>query len=200
MEEKLVKQLSELTKKSQLFDILIAVEYSKLFIGDNTNLTINESLPNYNRISKFFETYHIPFDSFSPSFNVAPPSFEVQFGVGIDFQDIFIIASILKIFGLKSLKLNRDATFDQNKNEVYIGSYNNIGELVDEFELHFNDLKFFLNTSSEVISVDDFLRIPFDTKLSDIIVAKMCYPDDYFRDLEQVVEGYWRDKGVLLLF
>ena len=190
MEEKLVKQISELSKKSQLFDILIAVEISKLFIGDNTNLIINERLSNYNRISKFFETNNIFFDSFSStSFNITPPSFEVQFGEGVNFQDLFIIASILKIFGLKSLSLDRFY-----KNKIYIGSYPH-DLFMSLIPVDYNDLQYFVH-KTHVISVDDFLIIPFDTQLSEIIDAKMWYPDAYFKDLEQVREDYWRDKGV----
>ena len=62
MEEKLVKQISELSKKSQLFDILIAIELSKLFIGDGTTIKISNVVPNYGRITNFFELNNIPFE------------------------------------------------------------------------------------------------------------------------------------------
>ena len=163
MEEKLVKQISELSKKSQLFDILIAVELSKLFTGDNTTVRINEKTPNFRLITKFFETNNIPFETFSPSsFTPPPKNFQISFHDGCNFQDLFILTTILKIFGLKSV------FYESRGNFINIGSYHDV-----------IDSGWSKCLTGEGVSVDELLKTPFYSDTHEFIETHLGHPIGY---------------------
>ena len=166
MEEKLVKQISELSKKSQLFDILIAVELSKLYIGDDTTIKIHSNVPNYGRITNFFELNNIPFEKILSKMKRTNRLF-ISFGFHIEFQDLFIIATIIKIFGFNEVRLNKRLL---NSNEIYIGC------LPDEFEY------------DDSVSIEDLLAKPFHIKLVDFLKNFSStfdlypLPNDYYEE------------------
>ena len=168
MEEKLVKQISELSKKSQLFDILIAIELSKLFIGDGTTIKISNVVPNYVRITNFFELNNIPFEKTLSNTKRTNRLF-ISFGFHIEFQDLFIIATIIKIFGFNEVRLDKRLL---NSNEIYIGC------LQDEFEYY-----------DDSVSIEDLLAKPFHIKLVDFL--------NYFRstfDLYPLPNDYYEEQ------
>lgn len=164
MEEKLVKQISELSNKSQLFDILIAIELSKLFTGDNTTVRINEKTPNFRLITKFFETNNIPFETFLPK-EPPPKKFEVSFHHECNFQDLFILTTILKIFGLKSVFHGASGNF------INIGCYDvhdrqKFLEEEPQAILNFPSFPFHL---LQGVSVDELLKTPFHSDIREFI-------------------------------
>lgn len=160
------KRLSDLAKKFQLFDMLIAVEYSKLFLGEKNTIRINESLQNYKRISKFFVTHDIPFESYTPSH---PPSrFDIHFGNNIDFQDLFIVSVILKNFGLQSIFFTNDC-----EKEILIGSH--ITEAKDGSQKRIDD----------GIAVEKLLEIPFQSTLEHFLKERFGIEIETFPDFEE---------------
>lgn len=167
MEEKLVKQISELSKKSQLFDILIAVELSKLYIGDDTTIKINSNVPNYGRITNFFELNNIPFEKDLLNMKRTNRLF-ISFGFHIEFQDLFIIATIIKIFGFNEVCLDKSLL---NSNEIYLGC------ISDELK-HYDGL----------VSIEDLLAKPFHIKLVDFLKNFSStfdlypLPNDYYEE------------------
>ena len=149
-----IEQLSELAKKSQLFDLLIAVEYSKLFNSEKSTIRINKLVPNYNRIVKFFDANKLPYESYSAA---SPPSrFDLHFGRKIDFQDLFIVTTIVKIFGLQSI------FYDKNSyGEILIGSH--ITQATDGSRKRVD----------EGVLAEDLLMIPFHTELNEFLATQM---------------------------
>ena len=174
MEEKLVKQISELSKKSQLFDILIAIELSKLFTGDNTTVRINEKTPNFRSITKFFETYNIPFETFLPK---APPpkKIEVSFHDGCNFQDLFILTTILKIFGIKSV------FYGSSGDSINIGCYDHFEhqKFFEEEPLTLINIQSFPFHLGEGVSVDELLKTPFHSDTHEFIETHLGHPIGY---------------------
>jgi len=164
MKKKLVKQISELSKKSQLFDILIAIELSKLFTGDNTTVRINEKTPNFRLITKFFETNNIPFETFLPK---APPpkKFEVSFHHECNFQDLFILTTILKIFGLKSVFYGSSGDF------INIGCYDALDheKFLEEVPQTIINIQSFPFHKWQGVSVDKLLKTPFHYDIREFI-------------------------------
>ena len=164
MEEKLVKQISELSKKSQLFDILIAVELSKLYIGDDTTIKIHSNVPNYGRITNFFELNNIPFEKILSKMK-RTNRLCISFGYYVEFQDLFIISTILKIFGFTEVFLLKQFS---NSDIIYIGCY------PEEYETG--------------VSIDKLLAKPFHTKLVDFLknfsstFELYPLPNDYYEE------------------
>jgi hypothetical protein len=164
VEEKLVKQISELSKKSQLFDILIAVELSKLYIGDDTTIKIPCNVPNYERITNFFELNNIPFEKTLSKIK-RTNRLSISFGYYVEFQDLFIISTILKIFGFTEVFLMKQFS---NSDIIYIGC------CPEEHEIG--------------VSIEDLLAKPFYTKLVDFLnyfrstFDLYPLPNDYYEE------------------
>ena len=166
-----IEQLSELAKKSQLFDLLIAVEYSKLFNSEKSAIRINELIPNYKRVVKFFDANKLSYESYSAA---SPPSrFDMHFGKEIDFQDLFIVTTILKIFGLQSIFYSENP-----KGEILIGSH--ITQATDGSQKRVD----------EGMLAEELLMIPFHTELNEFLETylKINVEDEELEYVDE--EGY----------
>ena len=146
---------------------MIAIELSKLFIGDGTTIKISNVVPNYGRITNFFELNNIPFEKILSKMKRTNRLF-ISFGFHIEFQDLFIIATIIKIFGFNEVRLNKRLL---NSNEIYIGC------LPDEFEYY-----------DDSVSIEDLLAKPFHIKLVDFLKNFSStfdlypLPNDYYEE------------------
>ena len=129
--------------KTTTFDIFKALELANLYVGKNIEISVNTKIQHFERIIKLFEKYQIEHTVYTPESN-PPKRFDLHFGKGIDFQDLFIVVAILKNFGLQAIFYEK-----KKGKEVTIGSY--ITECGDSYRLPISD----------GISVDDFLILPF---------------------------------------
>ncbi len=133
---------NEYMKNSDLLDILIAKEYAKLYIG--CDLVINVNVPHFYRIIKFLDDNEIKYLT-SNEYGM-PFYFDIQFGSNVQFQNLYIIVTILKLFGLENLYYHHG-----DSNNILIGSFEENDDENDNYNEYIN------------ISVEKFLQIPFYT-------------------------------------
>ncbi len=153
-----------LNTNSQLYDIMVAVELSKLLDNNLTKITLNEDLPLSNLIKRFFKSNKIKFCSTSGG--IKPSRFDIHFGIEAQFQDIFILAAILKLFGLDSIFFSENTT-----NEIFIGSY------ITESTLKYQ------KNIDEGLTVQELLQIPFHTSTEKFLINNMnINVGEYFKN------------------
>ncbi|WP_158859671.1 hypothetical protein [Lunatibacter salilacus] len=90
----------------------------KLLDPKSFNLSLNKILPDFAPISERFSKNRIPFQTWSPYRNISISVFEMSFSLKCRFQDVFLIAYLLKDYGLKGIYPSRN----QNR-EICIGTY-----------------------------------------------------------------------------
>ncbi len=134
---------------SDSFNIFKALEIANIYSGKQISLKVNTNINHYERIVNLFKKKHIAFESIDPDAG-NPKRFDIHFGNQTDFQDLFIIIAILKIFGLQSIFYSGD-----KNNEVFIGSY--ISEYGPQKDI------------SDGLSSDDFLNLPFMMTTSELL-------------------------------
>lgn len=127
--------------------LLSAIQLLGIFEGENIQIKLNKNLTLYSRIVTLFEKHHIDFETIDP---LAPPTrFDLHFGYEINFQDLYILVSLLKNFGLQSVFL-----LSNRSSEICIGSY--ITECSPE---HKRDL-------TQGLKPEDLLEMPFSTDIN----------------------------------
>jgi len=123
------------------FDLFKALDLTNMYMGYNIELKVNTEIYFFNRLVKLFEKYQIKHTEYTFSVD-CPNRFDLHFGRRTDFQDLYIIVAILRIFGLQSVFYSYE-----DDCEVVIGSY--ITEYGRKLAV------------SQGMLVDEFLSFPF---------------------------------------
>lgn len=116
-------------------------ELYKLYDGKGIDVSIGTDLVNFNDIILDFEKYKIKYTIINQANSKQKEKFSLRFNCETNFQNLFIIATILHEYGLISV----DYWGDRN-NEVYIGL-----------------------PASKSMDIDTYLKIPFSTNIKDFL-------------------------------
>lgn len=162
MENDLNERLLNIEAKLSNIQLIKSIEFFKLFHkADGMGIHLNEYLNNYEDLKRFFKylqlDYHtfVPFsriDIFSPDKkyiehsedvkkNYIPRSFDLNFGLNTNFQNLYILVEVLSNFGLEYIYYR-----NEKYNFITVGCYQTEKE-------H--------NPFSKKIEVTEFLKTPF---------------------------------------
>lgn len=92
----------------------------KLLDTNSFVLKVNEQLPKYSLIKEFLLNKQIPFVTWNPEYHLPIEIFEMAFSASCNFQDIYILAHILKEFGLDQIYPSK-----KQESQISIGTYLN---------------------------------------------------------------------------
>lgn len=83
--------------------ILNSIDLAKIYPRTNTKIVVIDNFFKKNEVTLFFNSFNIPFyiNIYGNTFND-----KVYFGCQIDFQNLYILAGILKSFGISELYYN----------------------------------------------------------------------------------------------
>lgn len=90
----------------------------KLLDTTTFNLKLNEELSKFKLISELLTHNNIPFQTWNPSGKISLEIVEMSFGINCKFQDIYLLAYLLKDFGLESIYPSREQEV-----EISVGTY-----------------------------------------------------------------------------
>ena len=159
MENDLSQRLLDIEEKLNNLQKIKSVEFFKLFNKtDGIVIQLNQYLPNYEDLKSFFDYLQLDYNSFVPFSSpvshlknfkhtekekkgYTPTSFDLNFGLKTNFQNLYILVEILSNFGLENIYYN-----NENYNYITVGCY--------QHEWEFNPL-------SKKIEVVEFLKTPF---------------------------------------
>lgn len=139
----------------------------KLINRNAFKLRFNTKLPNFYLIRELFKYYGIPIETWTPGTSMQMNLVEMSFTSKCNFQDVYLLATILKEFGLHSI-------YPSNKinNEISIGTYVHQIPSPENFYL------------GEPISIESFLAI--DPKLTTQHVIDNYFKKDYLLDETEI--------------
>lgn len=119
----------------------------RLLDTSSFKLKINENLPIYSMLENFFSCYSVEFATWEPVVKKTPEIIELSFSVNCKFQDVYLIAHMLKEFGLERVYPSR-----KQEPEINIGTYLHQVLFLGKYAM------------AEPLDIDSFLLI--DPKLS----------------------------------
>jgi len=143
----------------------------RLLDTNSFKLRINENLPIYSMLENFFSCYSVEFATWEPVDKSKLEIIEMSFSANCKFQDVYLIAHMLKEFGLERVYPSR-----KQEPEINIGTY---------FHKVLNLGKYAL---AEPLDIDSFLLIdPKLTSQNAICFAfKNQFTDEDMEDVEDL--------------
>ncbi len=90
----------------------------KLLDTTSFNLRLNEEIPKFTLISELLTHNNIPFQTWNPDGSLSLDIVEMSFSINCKFQDIYLIAYLLKDFGLERVYPSR-----KEQLEISVGTY-----------------------------------------------------------------------------
>lgn len=180
MENDLNKRLLNIETKLNNLQQIRSIEFFKLFNkADGIVIHLNQYLTNYEDLKRFFDYLQLDFHSFVP-FSIInpfspdkkytehsesekksyiPSSFDLNFGLKINFQNLYILVEVLSHFGLENIYYN-----NENYNYITVGCYQ------DEWDY---------NPLSKKIEVAEFLKTPFYYSTINFVTKLFNKSEDY---------------------
>jgi hypothetical protein len=144
----------------------------KLLDTTSFNLRLNEDLSKFTLISELLTHNSIPFQTWNPEGNLSLEIVEMSFSINCKFQDIYLLAYLLKDFGLESVYPSR-----KQEVEISVGTYLHQVPNMGKYAM------------AEPMNIDSFLSI--DPK-SDTQIVVDSYFENKFSD-EENGEDYEQD-------
>jgi len=114
----------------------------KLLDTTSFNLKLNEELSKFTLISELLTHNNIPFETWNPEGNLSLEIVEMSFSINCKFQDIYLLAYLLKDYGLESVYPSR-----KQEVEISVGTYLHQVSSMGKYAL------------AEPIDIDTFLSI-----------------------------------------
>lgn len=172
-------RISFFEDKLSLVNLSASIKLSYLYSGQNNKIIINSQILKYAEIMDIFQKLSIISDSYEVS--ICPLRFDLHFGSSVDFKDLYILASILKNFGLQSVFFSNDCD-----NIICVGSC--ITECDNKLDVQ------------EGLQASQFLDIPISEVTCNVIkkhfsitqnkIYPLPFPDDYPDELYEVEDEY----------
>jgi hypothetical protein len=153
----------------------------KLLESSTFDLKLNEKLPKLKLISELLVHHGIPFETWNPKASITLENIELSFSVTCNFRDVYIIAFLLKQYGIDRVYPSRD-----EESVIAIGTY--------IFAVP-NSGKYAI---AEPISIEDILAIDPKTTTLDVVenFYKNHLDEDDIPDFdEQYIEEDSHDTG-----
>lgn len=100
--------------KQKTWNINNSIDLAKLYVEDNTEIVINSDIKFYKHLKNFFKGFYIPFIIVGDK---PIKSDCAYFGKHVNFQNLYVIAGIIKSFGFTRLYYN-----PKFNNEIILGS------------------------------------------------------------------------------
>ena len=125
--------------------IIDSVNLTKLYPLNETSILVYSSMKIYNQLSQFFNEFKVPY--YLIDYELSKNNY-AYFGKDVNFQNLYVIAGILKSYGYERLYYNSKL----NK-KITIGSSKRIT----------------IDQKKTCIRIDYILSLPFSTNLKDII-------------------------------
>lgn len=135
----------------------------KLLDTTSFNLRLNEELSKFTLISELLTHNNIPFQSWNPEGNLSLEIVEMSFSINCKFQDIYLLAYLLKDFGIERVYPSR-----KQEVEISIGTYLHQVSSMGKYAL------------AEPMNIDSFLSI--DPKLSTQFVIDTYFENQFSND------------------
>jgi hypothetical protein len=186
----------------------------KLLDTTSFKLRLNEFLPKYTLISELLSHNNIPYESWVPTADLDLGDIEMTFGINCKFQDIYLLAYLLKEFGLKSICPTKD-----DDQLIVVGTYlhhvENMGKYILAYPM---DISTFLSIDpksdtqdvistlfdTNVLNLEDFADYAeYEENYSNHIYEK--WDEDHFdydrANFDALTDGFegdyydWRDSG-----
>ncbi len=145
-----------------------------LLDADSFNLRLNENIPKFKLIKELLSHNQIPFETWSPEEELALEVFEMGFAANCRFQDVYLLAYILKKFGLERIYPSR-----KQDTKIEVGTYLHQVPRMRKFAL------------AEPLSIDSFLLIDPKTITQTAIDS---FFENHFSD-ENNEDGYDTKPG-----
>jgi hypothetical protein len=156
----------------------------KLLDTTSFNLRLNEDLSKFTLISELFAHNNIPFETWSPEGNLSPEVVEMSFSINCKFQDIYLLAYLLKDFGLENVYPSR-----KQEVEISVGTYlhqvSNMGKYAIAEPMNIDSFLSIDPKSNTQIVVDSYFENKFSDEEND---------EDYEQDGEEDYEQDYDDR------
>ena len=136
----------------------------KLLDTSSFNLRLNEELSKFKLISELLTHNNIPFETWKSDGSISLEIVEMSFSINCKFQDVYLLAYLLKDFGLESIYPSR-----KKEVEISVGTYLHQFSSIGKYAL------------AGPINIDSFLSI--DPKSSTQFVVD-SYFENQFANLE----------------
>lgn len=181
MENDLNDRLLNIETRLNNLELIRSIEFFKMFNKtDGLAIHLNQYLPNYEDLKRFFDYLQLDYSSFVPfsmrisenkyfehpekeKIKYIPTSFDLNFGLKTNFQNLYILVEILSNFGLEYIYYN-----NENYNYITVGGY--------KYEKEHNPL-------SKKIEVTEFLNTPF-------YYSTIYFASKFFNKSEQYILKY----------
>ena len=153
------------TTRQKIEKILETLIY-KLLDTTSFNLRLNEELSKFTLISELLTHNNIPFKTWEPDGSLSLEIVEMSFSINCKFQDIYLLAYLLKDFGLESIYPSR-----KQELEISVGTYLHQFSSIGKYAF------------ADPMNIDSFLSI--DPKSNTQFVV-----DSYFENQFSNLENY----------
>lgn len=135
----------------------------KLLDTTSFNLTLNEELSKFTLMSELLTHNNIPFQTWTPNGRISLEIVEMSFSINCKFQDIYLLAYLLKDFGLESVYPSK-----KQEVEISVGTYLHKCSSMGKYAL------------AEQMNIDSFLSI--DPKLNTQFVVDSYFENQFSND------------------
>ena len=135
----------------------------KLLDTTSFNLTLNEELSKFTLISELLTHNNIPFQTWTPNGHLSMEIVEMSFSINCKFQDIYLLAYLLKDFGLESVYPSRTQEV-----EISVGTYLHKCSNMGKYAL------------GELMNIDTFLSI--DPKSNTQFIVDSYFENQFIND------------------
>jgi hypothetical protein len=152
-----------LQKTRQNIETMVETLIYKLLDTTSFNLRLNEKLSKFILISELLTHNNIPFETWNPEGSPTLEIVEMSFSINCKFQDIYLLAYLLKDFGLESIYPSR-----KQEVEISVGTYLHQVSSMGKYAL------------AEPINIDSFLSI--DPKSNTQFVVDSFFENQFSDD------------------